>query len=449
MQSAWNPSAAPRPAPSDPQAPTHVRHWVVGVTTLTSFLLYLDRACLGEIVIADSFQADLGFTKDQRDTILSAFFFAYALFQVPSGWLSDRFGARGMMALYVAGWSLFTALTGLGTGLLSMAIWRAGCGLAQAGAYPTSSGLLSRWVTYQTRGVASSIVAFGGRIGFALAPKLTVLLIAVTGSWRPVLWLYGGVGLGVAWMFWFVFRNRPEDHPRVNRAEHLLIEHSRPADVPSPHGRASRLPLSHLLASRSMWLNSTSQFFTNVGWAFLITNMPEYLKTAQHVGDAERGTMGTVALLVGMAGMLFGGRLTDAMTRRLGIRWGRSLPVALSRFVAAAAYFMCLGLEQPWFIVAAFAVVAFATDVGGPAAWAFAQDAGGKHVGSVLGWGNMWGNFGAALCPKVVGWILAAYDTNGDWHEVFIALGISFVLSGLAALGMDASIPIVPEERPD
>lgn len=436
-------------ATSNPQSPTNIRLYVVGVTTLTSFLLYLDRFSVQYLAKNDSVRQALSLSDADASTIQSAFFLAYALFQVPAGWLSDRFGARGMMALYVALWSLFVFLMGFGTAFLVVALCSFGAGLAQAGAYPTSSGLLSRWVTYHSRGLASSVVAFGGRVGGVFAPVLAGYLIAALGSWRPVFWLFGVVGLVVAWMFWAIFRNRPELHPRVNQAECDLIEHSRPADVQSPHGKATKLPLLALIRSRSMTLNSTAQFFTNVGWAFLIQNLGPYLQNVKKIGEKEKDWMVTTVFLVGMAGMLFGGRLTDTMTRRLGMRWGRSLPVSGSRFLAAAAFFACLWLDTPWIMVMAFAVVAFATDLGGPAAWAYAQDAGGKYVGSVLGWGNMWGNLGAAFSPLMASWVLKNYDSNGDWSEVFIALGVSFVLSGIAAIGIDASIPIVPDSKTD
>jgi len=78
-----------------------------------AFILYLDRICLGEIVKSASFKAEIPLDKEQIGTILGAFFFAYAIFQVPSGWASDRFGARPMLTIYIAGWSFMTALTGL------------------------------------------------------------------------------------------------------------------------------------------------------------------------------------------------------------------------------------------------------------------------------------------------------------------------------------------------
>src|SRR5437588_6645509 len=90
------------------QDPTAVRHLVVSLATLMAVLLYLDRYCLSILVpfMAEDFQL----SAEQRGLLLSVFFWSYALGQVPSGWLTDRFGSRLMLTLYIVLWSAFTGL---------------------------------------------------------------------------------------------------------------------------------------------------------------------------------------------------------------------------------------------------------------------------------------------------------------------------------------------------
>ena len=138
-------------------------------------LLYLDRFCVG---IAEPYiRQDLGLTKQQMGNFLSAFFWTYALAQVPAGWMSDRYGARRMLTIYILTWSVFTALMGLAGGFVMLLITRAAYGLGQSGAYPTSSTIISRWIPLEGRGGASAIVSGGGRIGLVLAPIITTVLI--------------------------------------------------------------------------------------------------------------------------------------------------------------------------------------------------------------------------------------------------------------------------------
>ena len=125
-----------------PAQPTNIRHRIIGVTMVVAFILYLDRICMGEIVKTLSFSNDLRLPEAQVGRILGAFFFAYALFQVPAGWASDRFGVRPMLTIYIVLWSLFTMMTGFATGFATLLATRLLCGMAEAGAYPAAMAMI-------------------------------------------------------------------------------------------------------------------------------------------------------------------------------------------------------------------------------------------------------------------------------------------------------------------
>lgn len=432
--------ADPSALPSPVHRATRVRYLIVGLTTLTAVLLYLDRVSLS--FVSQEFQADLGLTDAQRDYVLGAFFLTYALGQVPAGWLADRFGARGMMALYVISWSLCTLASGLATGLTSLLVCRWLLGAAQAGAYPTSAGLLSKWVTFETRGRASSLVALGGRIGQAVAPQ-TAAVAFFLGSWRGPMMLYGAVGVGVGLLFWWFYRERPREHPWVNEAEATWIEAGNPLAVSTHRTERPPFPWQALLTNRSMWLMCLAQFGTNVGWAFLVTLLPVYLRdTYPELDDAARSRMATIILASGIVGTFCGGFATDWGVRLWGRRWGRSVPLAATRFLAAGAYLALLTITDPVWATAAFVLVSVGTDLGGAATWAYMQDVGGPYVGAVLGWANMCGNLGAAVAPIILGLVQRELDSNGDWSEPFLLCALAFTVSGLAASLVDPRKPL-------
>src|SRR5579862_692469 len=115
-----------------------------------SMLLYLDRYALSSVT--STLLGELHVTKEELGrTGFFSFFFAYALLQVPAGWLSDTFGARRMLAIYVAVWSLATMSMGLVNGLAAIFFVRFLLGVSQAGAYPTAASLLKRWFPYRAR----------------------------------------------------------------------------------------------------------------------------------------------------------------------------------------------------------------------------------------------------------------------------------------------------------
>jgi ACS family glucarate transporter-like MFS transporter len=421
--------------------PSRVRLRIIAVSMAMAFILYLDRICLAEIVKAASFNAEVPLTKEQIGRVLGVFFFSYALFQVPAGWASDRFGGRQMLTGYIVLWSLFTALTGLVSSFPGLVIMRLLCGAAEAGAYPTSGALIRRWMPLAGRARASSLVTLGGRLGGALAPFLTAWMVVSLGHWRPVLWIDGAVGLVVAALYWHVVRNRPSEHPACNAAERALIG-TPSVEPPLPTRELGRVLLA-FCRSGSLWLNAGMQFLINIGWAFLITWLPTYLKEAKHVEPLAGGRMVTLVLACGMAGQLAGGLFADWSVRRLGLTWGRRLPLCVSGTLAGSAYVGCLACDTAWGVVGCCAVVSFAVDMGTPAIWAFLQDVGGRVTAAAAGWANMWGNFGASVTALMVPWLLAVGTTGEEGQRyVFMACAGALFLSAFAALGLNAAKPL-------
>src|SRR5438874_8668827 len=157
------------------EKPSGVRYWIVGLATLMAVLLYLDRYCTS---FTERFiKEELKLTNTQTSWLLGAFFISYGLGQLPSGWLSDRYGSRLMLTLYILIWSVMTGLMGLAGSFLLVMVFRLGLGLGQAGAYPTGALMISKWMPFSQRGLASGIVSTGGRLGAVLAPILTAFLL--------------------------------------------------------------------------------------------------------------------------------------------------------------------------------------------------------------------------------------------------------------------------------
>ncbi|MGN6545501.1 MAG: MFS transporter, partial [Aureliella sp.] len=221
-----------------------VRYWMVLLAVSVAVLLYLDRICLS--TASESVERDLNLSSDKLKWILSAFFWTYAFAQLPAGWLGDRFGARWVLAGYVALWSLSTALLGFAAGVTSLLVLRLACGLFEAGAYPVCAGIVRRWVPAAHRGLASGIVSVGGRLGGAVAPLLTIELMLwfsygqssfsldpniepVPTSWRPVMMIYGGLGIVIAGIFAWLYRDSPRHHPLVTDYELSIINSGEPS----------------------------------------------------------------------------------------------------------------------------------------------------------------------------------------------------------------------------
>lgn len=453
------------------QTPTKVRFSIVTMATVVAFIMYLDRICFTEIVGSESFKATMKLSQDEVrlwvrtlffwlpaswqqslgncspvDLSKGAFFWAYAFAQVPAGWLSDRFGARSLIGIYIAAWSLFTAATSFSWGFTSLMVARLGCGLAEAGYYPASSGMMTRWAHIDHRGFASSLISWGGRVGGFMAPILTTLVILKMGDWRWAGYLYGFTGLGVAASFWWVYRDHPRQHPRCNEAEIALLAEGRGSFQPVKN-TPRRFPWGAALRSGNLWFVNGYQFLTNIGWAFLILTLSDYLKTVIKVDAATASLITSVVLFIGIAALPVGGMLTDQLARRFGLKWGRLILLSLTRFMAAGSYLLALMIDPShyWIMALFFGAVAFFADLALPTVWATMQDISGKHQAQLFGWSNMWGNFGAGLQPILFAYVLKTFDLNHDFREGILLCAVAFGVAGFVALGINAQRPVVKE----
>jgi sugar phosphate permease len=415
------------------------RYLIVGITAIAALWMYIDRVCFS--TLTKSIQTDLAMTDEQKADILGAFFLTYALFQIPIGVLADRYGPRLVLTIAIAAWSTVTALTGFATSFATLLVIRLILGVTEAGAYPAAAGLVKNWAAAEERGRFSSVVALGGRLGGAVAPWMTAglaLLLIGWGftawanpsgvNWRGVFALYGMCGLVVAGLFWVVVRDRPRD-----AGIRPVIQESVGEEL-----RALAKSIARLARNRIMWLFGFVQLGVNIGWAFLITLLPDYLAERFAVPLDERGAMQSVILTTGCLGMIVGGLTADWFRGILGPRWGRAMPLGFTLSGCAVLCFLVPFVSNAWAVTGVLAAMAFLVDLGIPCIWAFAQDVGGKKVGAALGWGNMWGNLAAWRSPT----LLTQVKIAAGWDTAFVVSGAFFVAATLCGLMLDASKPV-------
>jgi MFS family permease len=268
--------------------------------------------------------ADLQLEISRVADAVAVFFWCYALFQIPAGWLGDRWGGRRALTLYIVVWSVAIAGMGLAGGLASLVATRALLGVGQAGAYATTASFLRRWIPFTARGLANSAVSLGGRAGGVLAPAVTSLLMLAaahagirSGQWRPVFLLYGLLGVVWAVLFWRWFRDSPRLHADCNPAEAALIQSGQVASEPAEVARGP-MPLAAMVNSASLLSLSLAMFAVNVGWIFVGTLLPTYLIKAHAWTIVQAGIATSFVAGAGMAGCLAGGVATDYLVKRVG-----------------------------------------------------------------------------------------------------------------------------------
>ena len=184
-----------------------VRWGMIALCFAATAINYLDRANLSLAV--PFIQKEFGLSDNQIGLILSGFFWSYAIMQLPSGWLIDRFGPKLVYALAVAWWSVFTMATSLCQGLVSLLGSRFMLGIGEAAAYPSNTKVTSLWFPKSERAFARSLFDSGSKSGAALSWPVVGFLI-YTWGWRVSFIATGG--LGFVWILVWAIYYLPKPH---------------------------------------------------------------------------------------------------------------------------------------------------------------------------------------------------------------------------------------------
>jgi ACS family glucarate transporter-like MFS transporter len=406
------------------------RHWVLLFGFFASVITYLDRVCIS--AAAPGITSDLGLTSMQMGYVFSVFALAYAIFEIPGGWLGDRIGQRKVLTRIVACWSLFTILTGLVWNYWTLVTTRFVFGAAEAGAFPNISRALARWFPQNERAQANGVMWMGARLGGSLAPPVAVLLIAAIG-WRSTFALFGLTGIVWCLAFWFWYRDDPATHPSVNAAE---LEHIRGSVIPEaqPVHRVSA-PWRRIFSSGTMWALFWMYFCSAYGFYFFVTWLPTFLMQDHGLTLEKSGFYSALPLGSGAVGCLVGGVFSDWLVRRTGnLKWARRA-IGASGFALAGTGFGLASMSRdalPAVLFLAFAVGVH--DITLPVSWATVVDVGGRFGGTTSGFMNMASSLSAMVSSVSAAWFLTTF---GSFHIMLIVAAVVYVIGGILWLWID------------
>jgi len=411
--------------------PTRARHVVLGFILGLTAVAYLDRVCIA--IAAPAMQADLGLSDARMGYVFSAFTFAYALFELPGGWLADRFGPRLMLTRIVVWWSLLTAATGLSRGFLSLFLVRLLFGVGEAGAFPGTARAFAHWLPARERGRAFGLAVMSGVLTGAVTQPLVASLLRLI-SWRALFGSFGLVGIAWAAGFYLWFRDDPRRHRGVNEEELKLIGR----EPPRPRGA---VPWKAMARSRTLLALCLMYMSAIYGWYFYLTWLPTYLMRARGFGMREVGWLAALPYLGLGAGVLGGGFLSDRLSRRWPARRARRLPGLAGPPLAACAVVGAVLTHDPVASILLFSAAAGLGALAVAPAWVVCLEIGGANAGVVSGAMNTFGNLGGALSPLVVGlWL----QRGGSWDAPLLSLAGFYLLAALCWLAIDPERPISP-----
>jgi MFS transporter, ACS family, glucarate transporter len=373
---------------------------------------------------------ELGISLVAMGWVTFAFRMAYALFQVPGGWLGDTIGARRALTMVVSWWSAFTALTALAWSAASMIVIQVFFGLGEAGAFPIATRSLSRWMRPTERGFAQGITHAGSRLGGAITPPIVALAIVPFFGWRAAFYAFGVLGVVWSAVWFYYYRDTPEEHSGVNEAERELIAGG------IKRKSTGKVPWGQILSHGNLWILSVMYFFYNYNLNVYQDWFPTYLRQSKGMTLAQMGIYASLPLMAGVIGDLAGGWFSDIVLRRTGNvnlarRW-----VAIAGFlVSAAATVPAVLAHDPKVSVACYCVAFFGLEWTVGISWAVTLDIGGDYAGSVSAVMNMLGNIGGAVAATVVTYTAARYG----WNVPFLMTAGLCLIAAVLYLKIDAS----------
>jgi len=395
-------------------------HFYLLLLCLLAIITYLDRVCIS--VAGPRMQDALHIAPEQWGWVGSVFLLGYALFEIPSGHLGDRLGARRILTRIVLWWSAFTVLTGAISAYPLLLVVRFLFGAGEAGAFPNASVAISNWFPPATRGRAFGLFIMSSQIGGALSPLL-VLPIQQRFGWRASFYVFGLIGVLWSIVWFWRFRDHASEAQQAAAAHHA--------------------PWRPILANRSLWAIMALAFSYVYTMSFYQTWFHTFLVKGRHFSEHAL-SLSAFPYVCGAAANLLGGLACDWLAPRVGVTWSRrGVGIAgssLSAISIACAFFTANQLGVVVCFSLAYAGITFQQ----PVVFASCIDIGGTRGGAVTGMMNTASQLGGALSSVVFGYLV---KTSGSYNAPLIPMAALLVIAAILwrKVEFSAAMAVSPE----
>ena len=399
------------------------RNRVLGLLSLLTVITYLDRVCIS--VAGPRIQDSLHLSPTQWGWVTGIFSLSYAAFEIPTGLLGDRIGARKVLTRVVLWWSAFTTFTGMAGGYYSMLVTRFLFGAGEAGAFPNISVVIARWFPIHERGRAFGIILAATQLGGALAPLL-VVPIQIRYGWRTSFYVFGIVGVAWAALWYAWYRDSPAQKSGVTAAE-----------IAETQGLVSgthhTLPWGLALRSINFWRVPTICFcyiYTNV---FFATWFHTYLVKA-HGFSEKQLLLSSLPFFVAACANLAGGLASHLLVKRIGLKWGRCSIGVLGLGVACVSMIAVFFAQSPYAALALLCLSYAGITFQQPIMFAVCLDIGGAYSGAIVGCMNSASGVAGFVASLAFGYLVGH---TGNYNLPFVPMAALLLIGAHTWLKFD------------
>lgn len=412
---------------------SNVRWLTLGLIVALIVINYIDRSAISYAV--GPLTTAFGISKSQYGLISSAFSIGYMVFAFLAGPLVDRYGARRILLVGVAIWSVVTAVTPVSGSFIGLFVMRVVLGAGEGPGFPAAARTVSRWLPRKERGLALAMVGGVAVAGSLLigGPLVTQLIARL--GWRGMFWVLAA--LGALWfaVAWALLRNTPDEHRRVSAAEREHITAGQLEEERSARGRVHWRPV---LANRNLWIIAVGYF----AWGFMFWGfmywLPEYLSSQYGLSITAVGLFTVAPWAAGVVGALLGGVITDEVFARTGNPRTRLTIMGVALLLSGAALVPIIVAPSLTVSVTFISIGVGLGFVTGGIWWVAAIDAVPAQPGVAAGFADASFALSGIVAPSVMGYIVSS---TGSFSSGFV------VMTVLAVIGA-GSMLVLPKSRP-
>ncbi|NOT73619.1 MAG: MFS transporter [Cyclobacteriaceae bacterium] len=389
------------------------KYVVLILLSVLSVITFLDRNAIS--LAGQRITEELQLTDGQFGWILSAFTIAYGVFEIPTGLMGDRFGAKRILIRVVLWWSFFTIITGFAGGFASLFIIRFMFGAGEAGAYPNTAIAIRGWFPAVERARAQALIWMSSRIGGAIAPFLVIPLQMHYG-WRVSFYVLGAVGVVWVLIWTIMYRDAEENHEPVTKSE---------------DGVSWKVWLSN----GNFWLLMMMYFCYAGGVFFFISWLPRYLQNGRGITEDQLAYSASLPFFLAAIGCLAGGSISDLLVKKIGMNWGRRLVPLIGLILSGSSMLMVAMITDNSVAIIFLALGLAFMDVTAPVSWAVATSMGGKNSGAITGAMNTAGLLAGTLISVGVGYVVTSFHS---YTIPVVVIGALLIFGGFLWLFIDA-----------
>jgi MFS family permease len=419
------------------------RRWGIGALLGVGTLInYIDR--IGLTVAAPQLKNVFHLSPVELGLLFSAFSWSYAVLQIPTGMVLDRFGVTrvGRWAAFL--WGIAATITAFSSGFAGIIVARVLLGIAEAPAFPVSAKATGYWFPRHERGLATAIFDAAAKFSNVIGVPLVAFTVVQFG-WR---WGFGMTAtLSFIYFFLFLILYRdPSQHPGLSKEELAHIrEGGATPEGPSQAGAINML--KYLLGKAKVW--GLTIGFAAYGYSFylFLTWLPSYLVSTMNMSIIKSAGYAAVPWLVATVTDLFvGGWLIDHLIAKGGDESKVRKGVLIVGMLFGLAVFGATRTTDPVWAIFWISIALGGLASASPVGWSLPSLIAPKGgVGTIGGLMNFVNNLMGIAAPIVTGFIVGS--TN-SFTNAFLVAGV-IVLIGIFffifVLGKIESIPDVEE----